>query len=218
MGLEQLERRLERLVEGAFARVARTGLQPVEIGRRLAREMDLQRTIGVSGLIAPNVFDLLLSSDDWERLSGLGSALANELAAAVRDHAREEGYLLVGPVTVAIDKDDTLTPGVFLVASRIEAGPDGGPEVILGLPGGQRVSVGREPMVIGRLPDCDVVLPDTNVSRRHARIYRDGTDVVVEDLGSTNGTKVNGVRVARKVLSPGDRILLGRSTLVVEMP
>jgi pSer/pThr/pTyr-binding forkhead associated (FHA) protein len=73
-------------------------------------------------------------------------------------------------------------------------------------------------MVIGRLPDCDVVLPDTNVSRRHARIYRDGTDVVVEDLGSTNGTKVNGVRVARKVLSPGDRILLGRSTLVVEMP
>src|SRR5437764_13687498 len=102
MGLQQFERRLERLVEGAFAKAFRSGLQPVELGRRLSREMDLQRTVGVHGLIAPKQFRLALSSADAESLSSFSEALVRELSAAVREPARDQGYPLVRPVHMAV--------------------------------------------------------------------------------------------------------------------
>src|SRR5436305_4294260 len=98
MGLQQFERRLERLVEGVFAKAFRSGLQPVELGRRLAREMDLHRTVGVRGLIAPNHFTVALGESDHERFSSFSESLIRELSDAVREHARDEGYGFVGPV------------------------------------------------------------------------------------------------------------------------
>ena len=105
MGLQQFERRLERLVEGTFAKAFRSGLQPVELGRRLSREMDLQRTVGVHGLIAPNQFKVAVSPDDAERFSSFSEALVRELSEAVREHARDEGYHFVGPVVVQLEPD-----------------------------------------------------------------------------------------------------------------
>ena len=82
MGLQQFEERLERLVEGTLAKPFRTNLQPVEIGRRLTREMDLHRRVGVRGLIAPNVFTVSLSPTDADRFSSFIEALIRELAEA----------------------------------------------------------------------------------------------------------------------------------------
>src|SRR5947199_573724 len=152
MGLQQFERRLERLVEGAFAKAFRRGLQPVELGRRLTREMDLQRTVGVHGLIVPNQFRIAVSASDSEHFSSFSEALVRELSEAVREHARDEGYHFVGPVQVELAADASLGQGEFLVASEIAAGPGGHAAGSLYLPAGRRVASGDEPVATGRPP------------------------------------------------------------------
>ncbi|HXQ60896.1 MAG TPA: DUF3662 and FHA domain-containing protein [Acidimicrobiales bacterium] len=216
MGLQQFEQRLERLVEGAFSKGLRSGLQPVEIARRLTREMDLLRRVGVKGLIAPNAFVVMLSPQDAERFDSFADALARELADAARDHARAEGYEFLGPVTMALHSLDTLRPGRFTVTGEVQEGPDGMTTGSVVLPDGSRIVLGAEPIVIGRLPECTVTLNDQNVSRRHAEIRRLGSDVVVADLRSTNGTKVNGAPVTERVLEDGDEITVGTTTLRFE--
>src|SRR2546421_7000268 len=111
MGLQQFERRLERLVEGVFAKAFKSGLQPVEIGRRLVREMELGRTLGVRGTIVPNAFTVALSAADRTRLAPLETETMRELASFAREHAREEGYHFLGPVDVTLETDDNLSQG-----------------------------------------------------------------------------------------------------------
>ncbi|MGH9017212.1 MAG: FhaA domain-containing protein [Acidimicrobiales bacterium] len=216
MGLQQFEQRLERLVEGAFSKALRGGLQPVEIARRLTREMDLLRRVGVHGLIAPNAFTVILSDPDAARFDSFADALARELGDAARDHAKTEGYGFVGPVTVTLHSLDTLRAGRFRVKAAVQEGPDGRTAGSVVLPDGSRIVLGADPIVIGRLPECTVVLNDQNVSRRHAEIRRLGDDVVVADLRSTNGTKVNGAPVTERVLEDGDDITVGTTTLRFE--
>lgn len=216
MGLQQFERRLERLVEGVFAKAFRSGLQPVELGKRIAREMDLHRTVGVHGMIAPNHFTVALSESDQERFASFADALTRELGEAVREHARTEGYGFVGPVDVLLVTDDSLGPGEFLVASDTVEGPGGGAIGSLSLDDGRRVPLGEEPVTIGRLPDCEIVLSDPNVSRRHAEVRRDAGEFVVVDLGSTNGTRVNGAGVKERRLADGDEITVGNTRLRFE--
>jgi hypothetical protein len=217
MGLQQFEQRLERLVEGAFAKAFRSGLQPVEIARRLTREMDLQRTVGPRGVIAPNVFEVALAPNDIERFQSFADALVGELADAAREHARTERYNFVGPVEVALKADQNVNPGSCVVTSEVKGGPGGGPTASLVLPDGRRVTMDDGPLTIGRLPECSVVVEDTNVSRRHAEVRRDGPDVVVVDLGSTNGTRVNGAQVRTRRLNDGDEITVGRTSLRFEV-
>ena len=215
MGLQQFEHRLEQLVEGVFARAFRGGLQPVELGRRMTREMDLERTMGVRGLIAPNHFTFALSEKDHERFTPFEEALAQELREAARQHARDEHYSFVGPVEVELMTDRTLAPGVFRVTAELHEGPGApGPAVVL--PDGRRVDVGDQVLTIGRLTECDIVLTDPNVSRRHAELHREGGDTVIVDLGSTNGTVVNGTPIRRKRLADGDEITVGSSVLRFE--
>src|SRR5919202_4108933 len=216
MGLRQFEQRLERLVEGVFAKTFRSGLEPVEIGRRLTREMDLHRAVGVSGMIAPNHFDVAVSPSDFQTFESYVQALNRELSEAVREHARDEGYGFVGPVHVELVVDESLGAGEFLVASQMQEAPGGAAVGSLLLGDGRRIPVGEEPVTIGRLPECDIVLSDPNVSRRHAEVRRRGNDFVVVDLGSTNGTKVNGAGVRERVLLDGDEITLGSTRVRFE--
>jgi hypothetical protein len=216
MGLNQFEQRLERLVEGVFAKTFRSGLKPVELARRLTREMDLHRIVGVNGLIAPNHFSIAISAADHKQFESYSEALTRELSEAVREHGREEGYGFVGPVHVEIDPDDDIGMGEFLVASEIVEAPGGAAVGSLSLPDGRRVVVGEDPVDIGRLPECDVVLADPNVSRRHAEVRRAGTGFVVVDLGSTNGTKVNGAGVKERRLADGDEITVGGTQIRFE--
>lgn len=215
MVLQQFERRLERLVEGVFARTFRSGLQPVEIGRRLTREMDLYRTVGMRGLIAPNEFVVAVSAADAARFESFADALVRELADAAREHARTERYGFLGPVEVRLERDTSLSPGMFLVAGSFKEGP--GRDATLVLPDGSRVPVGTKPVIIGRLEGSSIVVEDANVSRRHAEIRRRGDAIMLTDLSSTNGTKVNGVAVQRCELNDGDKITMGRTTLSVEV-
>jgi hypothetical protein len=217
MGLQQFEERLERLVEGTLAKPFRSNLQPVEIGRRLTREMDLHRRVGVRGLIAPNAFAVTLAPADVERFSSFIDALSRELSDAAREHAKNEGYLFVGPVEVEIFEGSTLKPGRFIVEAEVREDADGGFLAELVLTDGRRVQIGTEPLVIGRLPECGVVLADSNVSRRHAELRRSGDSVMLTDLGSTNGTRVNGAPIRERILASGDEVSVGSTRLIFEM-
>jgi len=217
MGLQQFEDRLERLVEGTLAKPFRSNLQPVEIGRRLTREMDLHRRVGVRGLIAPNSFSVTLAKADVDRFSNFLDALVRELAEAAREHARNEQYTFVGPIDVQILEGPRLRAGRFSVAAEVIEGPDGLAPAELVLPGGGRIHIEAAPIIIGRMPECAVVLSDPNVSRRHAEVLRVNEVFIVRDLGSTNGTKVNGAPVREQYLQSGDNITVGSTTIVFEM-
>src|SRR3954452_12471380 len=169
MGLQRFERRLERLVEGTFSKAFRSGLQPVEIGRRIVREMDAGRTLGVRGTVVPNRYSVELSSEDTDRFSGFLDALAKELADAAREHAREEQYHFEGPVEVHLVVDDRARRGDLRVRAEIVAGAI--PAIgALVLPDGKRVALGEATAVIGRTPECAVALSDPQASRQHAEI------------------------------------------------
>ena len=213
MGLQKFEGRLERMVDGTFSKAFRGELHPVEIGRRVTREMDLKRRLGVHGLIAPNAFVVHLSASDFDRFEAFLDALVRELEEAAREHARTEEYVFVGPVTVSVVEDPRQRRGRFAVVSDVHEGPSG-------LPAGSVVTadvvLGPEPITIGRLPESTIVVNDPNASRRHAEIRRSGNDAVVVDLNSTNGTRVNGATIRERVLNDGDQIVIGTSVLRFE--
>jgi hypothetical protein len=213
MGLQQFEQRLERLVEGVFAKAFRSGLQPVELGRRLVREMDLGRTVGVRGVLAPNEFVVSVSQDDRERLAPIEQTLIRELTDAAREHARDEGYRFTGPVRVEVATAPRLSKGAFRVRAEMVEG-EAVASVVLA--DGTHIGIGDEPVTIGRASDCQVALADPTVSKHHAELRREGTGVVLVDLGSTNGSKVNGAGVRERTLVDGDEITIGATVLRFE--
>ena len=216
MGLKGFERRLERLVEGTFAKAFRSGVEPVEIGRKIVRAVDAGVTFGVSGRrVAPNEIAVYLSADDLEQFASYHDVLARDLAEATRAHAKEEGYAFLGPVLVALAADEGLRAGDVDVEAHIGEG-EGGRVGSLVMPDGQRIALGEEPAVIGRLPDCVVTLNDPRVSRHHAEIRPYGEGFVVADLGSMNGTTVNGAAVREQTLEDGDMIGIGSTTIRFE--
>ena len=217
MGLKGFERRLERVVEGVFARAFKSSLRPVELGRRLVREMDDQRTVNVRGdLAAPNHFTITLGPEDHEQFVEIEQSLRGSLADAARDHAREEGYALMGPVEVHLEKDPAMRTGSFALSARFKEGPAGTAGGSLVLPGGRRVALGAGPLTIGRSADCAVHLTDASVSRRHAELRPSGSSWAVVDLGSTNGTRVNGASASTTALRDGDTISVGDVVLRFE--
>ncbi len=212
MALQKFERRLERFVEGAFALVFRSGLQPVEIGRRLTREIDLRRTVAPRGVLAPNSFRVVLSETDRAKFRPIEEELARELVEVAREHAKVEGYVFLGPVGLSIENDSALRPGTMRVAGDMV--PDQG-TATLTLPDGRRVVLEHDKVTLGRLPECEVALADAGISRRHAAVNRGPDNTwLVSDLGSTNGTKVNGLRIqGPRELADGDEITVGSTTV-----
>jgi hypothetical protein len=217
MGIRGFERRLERMVEGAFARAFRSGLRPVELGRRLVREMDDHRSVGVKGgTVVPNSFTVALAPSDHENFEGVHDSLSRELADAVREHARDEGYQFMGPIEVELRVDDGLRTGTFKITSRLKEGMGGHGAGSIVLPTGDRFTLGEHTIAVGRHPDSNIVLADPNVSRNHAEIRPRGDGYVVVDLGSTNGSRVNGVRINEQVLEDGDELTFGNTRMRFE--
>ncbi|WP_334144253.1 DUF3662 and FHA domain-containing protein [Rhabdothermincola sp.] len=214
MGLKGFERKLENLVEGAFARMFRSGLRPIELGRRLARELDDNRSVDVRGrTVVPNDFTIALSPEDHERFADIEDTLCRELCDAAREHARDESYSFLGPVAVELTVDPALRTGTFTIVSRMKEGPSGVGAGSLLLPNGERYVLDEHPVLIGRLDECDITILDANVSRRHAEIRPRGDGFVVIDLGSTNGTRVNGVPVSERELRDGDELTVGNTRI-----
>jgi hypothetical protein len=217
MGMQGLERRLERMVEGVFRR-SRNSIRPIELGRRLIREMDDHRSIDVKGQrIVPNDFTVLLSAQDHTGFADIEDALRTELVEACREYAREEGYHFMGPVTVELQVDNSLKPGRFGIASQLKQPEPGKRPGTIVMPSGDRIELTADKNLIGRIADCTVMVSDGNTSRHHAQIHRAGSRFVISDLGSTNGTSVNGERlISDHLLADGDIITVGSVNLRFE--
>lgn len=217
MGLRNFERRLERLVEGAFARAFRTGLRPVEIGRRLGREMEISTTLGLGGQrVAPNHHVVHLSPGDGEQLGGVKASLERELAEVARDTARDEGWVFMGPVNVEIVIDPKLKTGRFEIDAELREAPGGAGFGSIVDDDGNRHELADQVFVIGRLPECGLQLSDPNVSRRHAELRPVEGGWVLVDLESMNGSHVNGRPIREQRLADGDEISIGHHLLRFE--
>lgn len=220
MVLRSFEDRLERLVEGVFSRAFKSGLQPVEVGRRLVREMEASRTVDVAGrALAPNRFVIRVSTEDAQRFAQVHDSLVQELTATVRGYAGQEGLSFLGRVSVEFQTDPTLRVGIFRLHPSYDeriagAEPDGWLEG----PDGVHHKLKNGVMTIGRLSTSDIVIDDQNVSRQHAELHPLGDSYQLIDLGSTNGCKVNGRRIDRHVLMDGDEIALGPVRLRFRRP
>ena len=222
--LQRFERRIEEMVNRPFARAFKAEVQPVEIASALQRECDDRAAIVSRGrTMVPNAFTVVLGEHDYERLSVYSAALGSELAAMVHEHAQDQGYSFLGPVSVAFEADPALETGRFRVRSAAVAGSvaaargdtdadrgAGGPWLEVGT---TSYPLSRPVTRIGRGTDSDLRIEDPGISRNHAELRREGGDVTVVDLGSTNGVVVNGRRVQQARLADGASIQLGSTTV-----
>ena len=241
-------------MEGFFTKVFRSGLQPVEIGRRILREMDENRTVSVNRTYAPNDFRIAMGSDDYARFQPMEAGLQREFSDLVIDQAKSNRWNLMGMPRISFQEDERMGKGEFRVDASLAADADvqapqvstrrpnqedlsstraissvtaerlgiasaGAHLIVLDSKGNkrERISITRTPVTIGRMSSSDVVLSDGNVSRRHAEIRRDGERWVLVDLGSTNGSLVNGKLAREHELKNGDRLSFGTSELAFEV-
>lgn len=272
---QRFERRLEGLVGGAFARVFKGQVEPVEIAGALQREAaDKRNVMGNGKVLCPNRYRVTLSPSDHDRLAPWEVQLTNSLAELVQEYLDENDWGTVGDIEAFLARDDDLHTGVFGVASRMEPGapPRRRPHDSLSLPivpgvdprdyagngygGGyppvasappvpqfvpQRGAAAAPPPVppsqqasamlivdqsdrrfdlrhgsnvIGRGSDSDLQLLDQGISRRHVDIQYDGNFATAHDLGSTNGTSVNGHEISSQLLRHGDVVRVGHTRIV----
>jgi FhaA, N-terminal domain/FHA domain len=247
--LRNLESKLAGLVEGTFSRAFKSEVRPVEIARKLAREMDEHKVQSLSRVYAPNEYAVWLSPDDRAQFEGYEEELASELAGYLLEHARRERIALVTQPQITFKTDERLRLGEFGIQARLVRPPaheeehpsqgDEGHTMVYSMSDrvseplrepdprrgtarlraeGRTVVVGPAGAVIGRSRDCDVVLDDPNVSRHHAEVRPSGGSWIVNDLGSTNGIKLNGRRVrGPESLRRGDEIELGTSCVTFDL-
>lgn len=232
--IHRFEQRLEQMVTGAFARAFRSAVQPMEIASALQREVDNSAQIlSRDRRLAPNDFVIDLSPTDFDRLATYGDTLSRELASMLHEHAQEQGYMFTGPVRLNFTKADDLTTGRFRVRSAASAAVTPAPgqsttdTAIRRAPMFLEINGVRHPLeppglVVGRGTNADLRVDDPGVSRRHVqfRVQSDpgGANVTVMDLGSTNGTLVNGQRVQHAVVSDGAVVVIGGTRIVIRVP
>lgn len=211
--LDSFEKGLERAVNSAFAKTFRSGIQPVEIASALRREADTKAAVvSRDRIIAPNSFVVRLSADDAERMQGLGGALTDELHALLTKHATSQGYSFAGPLSINLEADEKVATGTVRVSSGTVEGRVNWQAVVD--VDGRRHSISRARTVIGRGSDADITIADAGSSRKHVEILWDGERAMMRDLGSTNGTKVNGQKLREAALPTDTTITIGRTDLV----
>lgn len=234
--IAQFESFIERLMERTFARATRSQLQPVEIGKRVARTMEAEQSVGTEGVLVPNVYDVYLSTYDYEHFEPARRSLSRNLEAHLGRVARQRQFHMLARPVVRLDMDEHLSPGdVRVVPSLMDV--EGGtrdqfqhtsilpqmngplhtgpatPNLVLN---GKTYAVLHSPTRVGRQPDNDIVLDDKRVSRHHAQVVQQGERWLVHDMGSTNKTAVNGKIIREAMLKPGDRISFGGLEVIWE--
>lgn len=232
---------LQSLIEGRLGRLLGARVQPIEIAKRLADHMDDSRVVGGGCVYVPNSYRAYLAPQVMARFAGSQHAVEQDLCGFLERHARESGYALVGRLRVGLVAEAELE----IEAVRVEAdmveqpaaeGPGGGGHtqpIAVAPPTARRVSdaplvlvaAGRRypippgrAVTVGRALDNDVILDHPSVSRRHARLTPRSGHWLVEDLGSTHGTYVNGRSVSSCLLRTGDELRLGTLHIAVADP
>ncbi len=216
--LDRFEQRVDRTVNGAFAKAFKAEVQPVELAAALQRELDDRAAIVARGrTVVPNMFTVALSSEDFDRLAVYAETLQGELAGLAREYAEDQRYTFLGPVTVHLQLDDSLDTGLFRVTSEAKAAVTSQArnsqlaDASLIAAGGE-YSLSTGVTGLGRGADADIRIDDPGVSRHHCQLEI-SDQAVLRDLGSTNGTYVDGVQIAEKVLRDGSVIRLGSTSL-----
>lgn len=226
-------------MEGAVGRIFRSPVQPAEIGRRLERAMDDNQLSTVEGIVVPNDYSVHLNPEDMVLFADFTTTLCRQMEDWLIDLADERGYGFVDQVRLQMVGDERVPQRGILVDAHIAELPGYSPEEqeavqrtevyrvveqtgsvppkllqVLNGPVPNEVFVVRLQVTsIGRALDNDIVLGEAEVSRHHARIeYHNGSFELI-DLGSTNGTSVNGIPIARSKLRDGDIISLGTARL-----
>jgi hypothetical protein len=194
-----LERRLERLFEGATGRVFSGRLHPSEMATRIAREADLARYRHESGPATANRYLLTVSPAD---LDVDPTALEKKLELALADHAASVGLLFEGPPQVEIMASDQMAPGQFTCTPSVVPGPLPPWARLTG--SGANMEIGANRVTLGRSDEADIVIPHDDVSRRHALIWRSEGKAWITDLGSSNGTSVDGSPVGERPVPLGN--------------
>ena len=246
--LKSLESKIAGLVEGTFSRVFRSEVRPVEIARKLAREMEEHQSVSLSRTYVPNEYRVYLSPRDRDRFADYEDALADEFAGYLLEHARRERFALLSRPVIEFETDQRLGLGQFGILTRVvtpeeepaEEREGAGHTIVystaarvaeplqeeaiirshraLLLFDGRRLVVGPGGVTIGRSRQCDIVIEDPNVSRQHAEVRPRGGAWVLTDLGSTNGSRLNGRRIEHpEVVQPGDEIEIGTSVITFEV-
>ncbi len=254
--LKSVETTIANLVEGTFGRVFRSEVRPIELARKLAREMDAHRTVSLSRVYVPNEYSIWLSPEDRARYEGVEGEVIDELCAYLLEHARREELILSSHPLISFHTDDALALGEFGIEARLVragghseqehppppppespehgntmiystaarvAGPvaaaharRGSPRALLAY-GDRRLLIPPAGGIIGRSRECEIVLEDAGISRKHAQLRPVDEGWTIQDLGSTNGVIVNGRETrSAQLLHPGDRIELGSTELVFE--
>jgi len=250
--LKSVETTIANLLEGAFGRAFRSEVRPMELARKLAREMDEHRTVSVSRVYVPNEYSVYLSAEDRARYEGVEEEVIDELCAYLLEHARREDLILASHPHIAFHTDERLALGEFGIqallvrpeghseqaqlpdeseehgktmiystsarlARPLEEAGHRPPRALLAVQG-RRLIVPPAGATIGRSRDCEIVLEDSSISRRHAEIRPAGGGWTLEDLGSTNGVRLNGRALeGAQPLSAGDRVELGSTEIVFEV-
>ena len=237
--LDKFENFFERVMEESVGRIFRSPIQPAEIGRRLERAMESNQVVSVEGIIVPNDYRVEMNPQDMVIFADFVPALCRQMETWLAELAESRGYEFIDRVQVQIKGDDEVNRRQIYVQSEIRELPgfnraeqeraqktevmrivqDTGnvPPKLLrfveGTDAGATIIVRRPMLTIGRALDNDIILESAEVSRHHARIEYRGSGFTIVDLGSTNGTLVNGVASTEHELEHGDRITMGNITL-----
>jgi FHA domain-containing protein len=235
-GLDRFEQFFERIVEGTIMRFFRSPIQPAEIGRKLERAMEDGRVVSVGGPLVPNDYQVEMHPQDMVAFADFVLPLSRQMEGWLAEEIANRGYQTLGRVMVVITANGQVPRRTIAVKATTKAGE--GPSVhdsdriqktevyrvlreqggglaphtlrLLNGPGQDRVFTIRAPITtIGRGLDNDLVLESTDVSRHHARIEFNAGQWQLLDLGSTNGTRVNGQPVRQALLQAGARLEFG---------
>lgn len=207
--LRRLEEALRHALEAPFASLFPQTVQPLEMAQALHEALVSARLHTPAGTVTHNRYTLWLSATDYEPLAPVIPALERELAEDLRRFAEGEG-VAVGPhAQVLLQADAELKSGQTRVISEFGARPSAVLEGVSGTGAVGQVWPLGESAVVGRGADCAVRLEDGTVSRHHAQIAWEMVQYEVRDLGSQNGTSVNGVPVTQSALAPGDLLEVG---------
>jgi len=212
--LDNFERSLERAVDGAFAKTFRSGIHPLEIVAAIKREMDARATIvSRERILVPSEYLVSLSIADHERLSELGPALVEEIIGELSQHRSQQGYQSSDVLRVMLQVDPALSEGMVQASAIL---PKDG---VVWIPvlefEGTKYPLVQRRTVVGRGSDVDVVIAGRGLSRRHFQIVWDGKRAEIEDLGSTNGTQLDGQPVTRAALPERCTITAGEARIVM---